>query len=147
MPGSGLSGERVAMAHAAQTPFRIGGVGRPPKTPNGHKIMAYDEGLAHRIRALTAHQPGVDEKKMFGGLAFMKDGHMAVGVRESDLMVRIGKAQYEAALARPHVRKMDFTGRPLAGFVYVAPEGTERDDALEGWIHQAFQFVATLPPR
>lgn len=109
--------------------------------------MAYDEGIAQRIRDFFADDPHVVEKNMFGGLAFMVRGHMCVGVTSEDLMVRVGPEQYEEALSLPHARKMDFTGRPLRGFIYVAEEGIESDAALESWINRALTFVHSLPSK
>ncbi len=83
---------------------------------------------------------------MFGGLAFMVDGHMACGVAGEELMLRLGADGAEAALERPHVRPMDFTGRPLTGMVFVAERGL-RGPALARWVGQAVAFVATLPPK
>ena len=109
--------------------------------------MAYDEGLAHRLRAHFREQPDVSEKKMFGGLAFMVQGHMSCGVVGEDLMVRVGKAQHDEALAHPHARPMDFTGRPMTGFVFVAPEGYEADEDLRDWVQRSLDFVLSLPPK
>ena len=85
--------------------------------------MGYEEKLAQRIRGLVASQPGVTEKKMFGGLSFMIGGNMFCGVLKEDLVVRMGPNGYEEALAEPHARPMDFTGRRLKSMVYVGPEG------------------------
>jgi TfoX/Sxy family transcriptional regulator of competence genes len=109
--------------------------------------MAYDEGLAERLREIFEDLPAVGEKKMFGGLAFMVHGHMSCGIVDDTLMVRVGPDQYADALSRPHARKMDFTGKPLKGFVYVAPEGIETDDALAAWVRLSLGYVATLPPK
>lgn len=106
--------------------------------------MAYDEGLAQRIREMLggAH---VTEKKMFGGLAFLSQGHMFVGIVGDTLMARIGPDAYADALRNPHVREMDFTGRPMKGYVFVDPPGIERDDDLERWIVASRAFVRSLP--
>ena len=108
--------------------------------------MAYDETLADRIRDAVEHRDGVSERKMFGGLAFMLEGHMFCGVVGDELMLRLGREQAEAALSRPHVRPMDFTGRPMAGMVFVAGEGL-RGPALRRWLDKAAAFVGTLPPK
>ncbi len=89
---------------------------------------------------------GSSERKMFGGLAFMLDGHMCCGIVGSDLMLRLGSEGADAALNRAHVRPMDFTGRPMASMVYVAQEGT-RGVALRDWVEAAAAFVRTLPPK
>ncbi|HVY65847.1 MAG TPA: TfoX/Sxy family protein [Gammaproteobacteria bacterium] len=109
--------------------------------------MAYDEGLAERIRELLVDVPGVHERRMFGGLAFMLHGNMFVGVVGSRLMARVGLEQYEKSLRRPHVRVMNFTGRPMKGYVYVEERGTREDADLAGWVHQCRSYVATLPPK
>src|SRR5688572_30036021 len=107
--------------------------------------MGYDERLVERLRALLVTRRGVSEKKMFGGVAFLLDGKMFVGVNDADLMVRVGPDAHARALARAHVRPMDFTGRPLTGYVYVAGPGY-RGAALARWVDEAAGFVATLPP-
>jgi hypothetical protein len=108
--------------------------------------MAYDERLADRIRrALARH--GAEEKKMFGGIAFMVKSHMCCGVIADELMVRVGPDRYDEALGRRHARPMDFTGKPLVGYVYVAAAGTKTDAALGRWVEQGAAFVASLPPR
>lgn len=84
---------------------------------------------------------------MFGGLAFMVRGHMTVGVRNEDLMVRVGRDAHADALAQPHARPMDFTGRPLEGFVYVGSAGLEADDDLEEWIGRGLSFAESQPPK
>jgi TfoX/Sxy family transcriptional regulator of competence genes len=109
--------------------------------------MTYDETLAKRVRRILSTHPDVVEQKMFGGLAFLLRGKMFVGVIHRDLMVRVGPKSYAAALKRPHVRPMDFTGRPLTGFVYVAAPGWRTAAAVERWARQAAEFVATLPAK
>lgn len=84
---------------------------------------------------------------MFGGLTFMVKGNMCCGVVGDELMARVGPDGYPAALKRPHARPMDFTGKPLKGFVYVAPEGFADRAALESWIGLALGFVETLPAK
>ena len=109
--------------------------------------MAFDEGLAQRLREHLRDIPGVEEKSMFGGLAFMVRGNMCVGVVHSTLMARVGADQYETLLSHPHARPMDFTGKPLRGFIYVDEEGIEEDDDLQAWIDRACGFVQTLPAK
>ncbi len=109
--------------------------------------MAYDEGLAERLREVLQSRRGVTEKKMFGGVAFMVDGYMAVGIVRDTLMARVGPAAYEQALHMPHVREMDFTGKPMKGYVYVAPEGFEAQSELEAWVERCVTFVGTLPKK
>lgn len=108
--------------------------------------MSYDEEFAERIRRALGPGDDIDERKMFGGLAFLRGGRMFCGIASGELMVRVGPDAYEKALAKPHVRPMDFTGRPLKGYVYVAPAGLRTAAALQGWVRKAADFVATLPP-
>lgn len=107
--------------------------------------MAYDEGLAQRIRELLDEQPGLSERRMFGGLAFLVGGNMAVGIVKDELMVRVGPAAHGAALAEPHARTMDFTKRPMKGLVFVAPAGFEDDADLSRWVERGVRFAASLP--
>ena len=111
--------------------------------------MAYEEVVAQRVRAalVSAGAPEVVERKMFGGLALMVNGHMCVGVLGEELMLRVGPEAYGDALAQPHAREMDFTGKPLKGFVYVAPPGFAADDDLDVWIGRGLDFVLSLPPK
>lgn len=109
--------------------------------------MAYNEKLAQRVREVLSGGLEWAEIKMFGGLCFMHNGHMCVGVSTEDLMVRVGPEQYEAALAQPHAREMDFTGRPLKGFIYVEEDGVNSADALAAWIGMGMQFTGALPPK
>lgn len=109
--------------------------------------MAYDPGLAQRVREALSDRTGVTERKMFGGLAFMLHGHMFVGVQDDTLMARVGPARYAEALAMPHVRQMDFTGRPLTGYVYVGAEALQSDSQLAHWVDGCAGFVARLPPK
>ena len=108
--------------------------------------MAYDEALADRVRAVLAGEEGITERKMFGGLAFMVHGNMACGIVKDELMLRLGPEGADSALDRPHVRQMDFTGRPMTGMVYVTADGV-RGRALRPWVVKATAFVRTLPPR
>lgn len=109
--------------------------------------MAYDEGVAERVREIVQGRFGISERRMFGGLAFMTNGHMFVGVMGETLMVRVGPGNHAAALEMPHVREMDFTGRPMKGYVYVAPEGFESDEAMQYWVGMSYEFAGSLPPK
>src|SRR5579871_3629000 len=109
--------------------------------------MAYDEGLAERLRGVFEEEPRAIEKKMFGGLCFMVDGKMCVGIVKDELMVRVGPEKNAEALARPHARPMDFTGKPMKGFVYVAPEGFESDATLQWWVAQGVAFARSEAAR
>lgn len=103
--------------------------------------MAYDEELGSRITGLL-NDIGVSftEKKMFGGLGFMINGKMSVGIVKEDLMLRVLDARIDEVLADPNVRPMDFTGRPMKGFVFVDAQGFQRDSALRGWLELGIEF-------
>ncbi|HEX9188645.1 MAG TPA: TfoX/Sxy family protein [Vicinamibacteria bacterium] len=107
--------------------------------------MAYDEGLAERIRELLAEESGVEEKRMFGGIAFLLHGNMSVGVVKDTLMVRVGPDAHPVLVGERHAREMDFTGKPMKGFVYVAPEGLESDADLRRWVDHGVAYARSLP--
>lgn len=109
--------------------------------------MSYDEKTAGRVRRILRSRRDVVEKKMFGGLCFMVNGAMCCGLTNTAFMVRVGPDRYEDALAQPHARPMDFTGRPLSGMVYVDPSGFKTDAALAEWVQRGIDFVSTLPAK
>jgi len=109
--------------------------------------VAFDEVLAERVRMTLADAAQLDERLMFGGIAFMVAGHMVCGVAGGELMLRLGPEGAEQALQRPHVRPMDFTGRPMRAMVFVGPEALRDDGELEAWVRAARKFVATLPAK
>lgn len=109
--------------------------------------MAFDEGLAERVREVLASRALVTERKMFGGLAFLLEGKMFVGISGSKLMARIGAERYQDALALPHVREMNFTGKPMKGYVYIDPPGLAEDQDLAAWVSWCASYVASLPAR
>ena len=109
--------------------------------------MAFDEQLAARVRRVLTPFPEISERKMFGGLAFLLRGKMACGVVGDELMVRVGRESYEAALREPHAREMDFTGRPLRGFVYVSVEGLTSRGDLRAWVERGARYAEALPAR
>jgi hypothetical protein len=109
--------------------------------------MAYDADLGDRVRETLGPRAAFTERAMFGGLAFMVGGHMTCGVIGDDLVLRLGPDGAEDALDRDGVRPMDFTGRPMKGYVYVAPAGFEEDAALAGWVACCLRFNGTLPPK
>jgi TfoX/Sxy family transcriptional regulator of competence genes len=106
--------------------------------------MAFDQDLAERVRGVLAGVEGVTEKKMFGGLTFMLGGKMCCGIVGEKLMVRVGPAAYDDALAEPFAAPMDFTGRPLKGMVYVEVDGFLADGGLSRWIARGVEFAASL---
>lgn len=109
--------------------------------------MTYDESLARRIREEMYDLPGFIERKMFGGVGFMLDGNMACGVNGQDLIVRVGPEAYESALEAEYTRPFDLTGRPMTGWVVVAPQGCADDDALTSWVEQGIEYAQSLPPK
>jgi TfoX/Sxy family transcriptional regulator of competence genes len=109
--------------------------------------MAYDEKLADRVREVLARRRGISEKKMFGGLCFLIRGHMACGIIGDELVVRVGPEAYEAALAKPGAREMDFTGRAMKGMVYVGPRGHRRAPSLKAWVERGLVYAGSLPPK
>ena len=102
--------------------------------------MTYDEKLADKVRTALADRKTVEEKKMMGGLTFMVNGKMCVGVLKDELMVRLDPAVYEVALKRKGCRPMDFTGKPMKGFVFVSPKGTSNKKDLDYWVDLALDF-------
>ena len=109
--------------------------------------MAYDESLAARIRKTLARRKDITEKKMFGGIGFLLNGNMCVGVWKECLILRLGPDQYEGALKEPCVKEFDITGRAMKGWVMVEPGGVEEKDELRMWVRRAVTFVGTLPPK
>ena len=107
--------------------------------------MPFDERLAQRIRQMLKGKREVTEKRMFGGLCFLFRGHMCCGIERDRLVVRVGPEQYASALARPHSRPMDFTGRPLKGFVYVSAQGCRTTASLKSWVSSGLDFAGSLP--
>jgi TfoX/Sxy family transcriptional regulator of competence genes len=109
--------------------------------------MAFDEGLAERIRGLLGSRSDVDERRMFGGIAYLVGGNMACGVMGDDLMVRMAPGDAEALESEPGVRRADMAGRPMKGWLLVTPEVTADDGDLERWVRRGEQFAASLPPK
>jgi hypothetical protein len=109
--------------------------------------VAYSEELAVGVKEILSEQAEVDERKMFGGIAFMVKGHMCCGVVNDDLVLRLGPERATKALKDSHVRPMDFTGRPMKGFVFVAPAGVKKEPMLRRHIQSALDFVDSLPPK
>lgn len=109
--------------------------------------MAYDETLADRVRPLVSRRRGFVEKTMFGGMGFLLHGNMCVGVWKECLILRIGPVAYDNALAQPHVKEFDITGRAMKGWVMVEPAGVRRDSELSEWVGQAIDFVKGLPKK
>jgi TfoX/Sxy family transcriptional regulator of competence genes len=108
--------------------------------------MAVDEDLAERMRVALAAAGQVREVKMFGGLCFMLDGNMVAGASKRGLLVRVGREQQSAALARPGAKPMEMTGRRMQGYVFVDPPPPD-EEALRDWLNLAVTFVKTLAPK
>ena len=109
--------------------------------------MAYDPILAQRAREDMQHLPGFTEKQMFGGVGFLLWGNMACGVNGDNLIVRVGPAGYDQALAQPYTRVFDMTGRPMTGWIVVEPAGVASQTDLRRWIDQGVKFTLTLPAK
>ena len=110
--------------------------------------MAFDQNLAVRLRELLADERSVTEKKMFGGLAFLLNGNMCVSAsRSGGLLVRIAPTDTDAALAKPHVKRMNMRGRTMDGWIIVAPEAVKTRLEIGAWVKQSVAFVKSLPPK
>ncbi len=109
--------------------------------------MAYDDRLAARMRTALGRRKGLREIRMMGGLCFTLRGHMCCGVLNDDLVVRVGPERADALRTRPGARPMDFTGKPLRGFLFVGPEGHRTDASLRSWIREAVDFARSLLPK
>jgi TfoX/Sxy family transcriptional regulator of competence genes len=109
--------------------------------------MAYDEGLATRVRKLVGGEPGITEKKMFGGLAMVLEGNMAVGVRGKGLLVRTDPDEQDELLAEPGARMFDMSGRPMRGWLLVDAEGCAKDADLRRWVGRGVAYAKSLPPK
>ena len=109
--------------------------------------MAFDESLAVRIRTALGRKKGVVVKKMFGGLGFLLNGNMLVGVWKNSMIVRLGPDEGEAALVEPHVKEFDITGKAMKGWVMVAAEGVADETDVKEWVQRAVKFVGKLPAK
>ena len=109
--------------------------------------MPYNEETAARVRPLMRRRKGFSEKKMFGGVGFLLNGNMCCGVWKEFLILRIGAAGYQAALAEPFTQEFDITGRAMTGWIMVQPEGFAEETELKEWIEQAAKFARSLPAK
>ena len=109
--------------------------------------MAFDERLAERIRGSLGRRKGLAEKKMFGGIAFLLNGNMCVGIHKSAMIVRLAPEETDAALKQPHTRRFDLTGRPMKGWILVEPEGLKTETKLSKWIQVASKYASSLPAK
>ncbi len=108
--------------------------------------MAFDERLAERIRFLLGARKGLTEKKMFGGIAFLLNGNMCCGVIGDEMIVRLDPERTGDFLAEPHTRLFDMTGRPMKGWIMIAPAGLAGDRQILRWIKESPAYTAHLPP-
>ena len=109
--------------------------------------MAFDEALADRIRKTLGKKKGLVEKKMFGGIAFLLNGNMCVGVHQNEMIVRVAAEQTDAFLSEKHTRLFDLTGRPMKGWLLVAPKGLASEAALARWVGLACKHAESLPAK
>ncbi len=109
--------------------------------------MAYDHALADRIRAALKDRSDVAERQMFGGIAFLVGGNMAVGVSGNELMVRVGADAHDEAVARPGARVSAMSGRPMSGWVLVGHDGFRTDDEFASWVARGVGHAESLPPK
>ncbi len=109
--------------------------------------MAFDERLAERIRGSLGRRKGLAEKKMFGGIAFLLNGNMCVGVHKSELIVRLAPEETDAALAQPYTKRFDLTGRPMKGWILVEQAGLKTDAKLGKWVQVAAKYAGALPAK
>jgi uncharacterized protein (TIGR02118 family) len=117
------------------------------RASSGKPRMVFDELLADRAREVLVELGNADERWMFGGVAFMRRGHMFAGVLGNRLVVGMGAEAAERALEGPNASPMDFTGRPLKGYVYADPAGVSTRDELRSWLEAGLTFLETLPPK
>jgi TfoX/Sxy family transcriptional regulator of competence genes len=110
--------------------------------------MAYDEDLANRIRELLADEPGITEKRMFGGLAFLLGGHMSVAASgQGGVLVRVDPDETDALASRPHAGPMEMRGRAMRGWLRVDAEGVRTKRGLEPWVRRGVAYARSLPPK
>ncbi len=109
--------------------------------------MAYDEGLLQRVEKILQDEDGFTYKKMFGGICCLINGNMACGIINEDLIVRVGKENYESCLKKPDTSIFDFTGRPMTGWVMVSASGYESDKALIQWLQYGLDTAQSLAPK
>jgi TfoX/Sxy family transcriptional regulator of competence genes len=109
--------------------------------------MPSDESLAERIRTALARKKGVEEMMMFGGLGFLLNGNMLVGVWKDSMIVRLGPDESDGALKETHVREFDITRKPMKGWIMVEPDGVEDESQVKEWVQRATKFVRTLPKK
>ena len=109
--------------------------------------MAFDEALVRRVRSRLGHHRDIAEKRMFGGLAFLLNGNMCCGIHQQALIVRLHPAHADLALAQPHTRIFDLSGRPMRGWLLVDAAGLDDDSVLAKWLGVAVDYAGSLPSK
>jgi hypothetical protein len=109
--------------------------------------MAYDTGLEARIDEIVDEREGYEKKRMFGGICYLRSGNMSFGIWKDLLIVRCGQARHAECLNQKHTKPFDITGKPMSGWIMVAPEGFEEDEELERWIDIGAGFAESLPSK
>ena len=109
--------------------------------------MAYDSDVADRIRARIGPRPELTEREMFGGIAFMINGNMAVGTSGEELMVRVGKEAHDEIVARPGARTFDMGARPMKGWISVTADGYDSNEEFGYWVDQGVAYAESLPAK
>lgn len=109
--------------------------------------MAYSNDLAERVRSQIGDHPALDEREMFGGIAFLIAGNMAVGVSGEELMVRVGKDSHDEAVSLPGARTFDMGARPMRGWVNVSEEGFATEEDFAGWVSRGVAYAESLPAK
>jgi len=144
-PASAAYGAFCAVGWRSVRPQFAGLSARPPLCHDG--CVAYDDGLAARLLEILGEQAGLAEKKMFGGLAMMLNGNMAVGVYGDDLLVRTDPGQQDLLLPEPGTRPFDMAGRPMKGWIVVAASMCSEDEDLRRWVSRGVAYASSLPPK
>jgi TfoX/Sxy family transcriptional regulator of competence genes len=109
--------------------------------------MAYNQELAQRITAALGPLPGLEAKKMFGGICYLLNGNMLCGVVDERMIVRLGKTDQAEAMTRPYTRPFDYTGKAMAGWLMVESAGLESEEDMADWVQVCLDYVRTLPPK
>ena len=109
--------------------------------------MSYDLGLADRLEQMFSGHPAMEKKKMFGGICWMLNGNMCLGIHKENLIIRVGLETAKKIIGQPSVGPMDITGKVMKGWALVTPDGFESDDNLTRYSNYAIDFVSTLPPK
>ena len=109
--------------------------------------MSYNQEFAQRILDVLGPLPGLDSKKMFGGMCYLLNGNMLCGVIDNRMIVRLNKQSHEEAMTRPHTHPFDYTGKAMSGWLTVDEEGCQSEEDLADWVQVCLEYVRTLPPK